>query len=83
MLSATLCVEMAITEWGQSAGRIVQTSSGMMEPTATNQNRMAGVQVPSTSVRIVRSGEPSGIQNARRASTTSLVASVLLTVPLE
>ena len=83
MPSATLCVEMATMEWAQSAGRIVQTSSGMTEPIATSQNRMVEAQAPSTSVRIVRSGEPSGIQNAERASTTLLAASVLLTVPLE
>ena len=73
--SATQSAEMVTMELVQSAGKVAQMSSEMMEHTATSQSHMEEELDPSTNAKIVRNGELFGTQSAGLASTTWPVVS--------
>ena len=81
---ATPNAEMDSTESAQYAGNTAPLNSEMMELSAINPAHMeevlgmlSGMRMNATvtTLKVARSGEPSGTQDARRTSTTSLAVS--------
>ena len=66
---ATISVTQDSPDMDQFAGRLAQTTSIAMEPTATSHMLMEEVQEKNRNAMVARSGEPFGIQSVRRTST--------------